>query len=75
MAVRVVDEYGDPVPHVMEATPAAPRAPIAASLHGNRTAATDLRGECRISGAVHCVRLSKDHKVAMAAAIVAARAR
>ncbi len=52
MAVRVVDEYGDPVPHVMvEATPAAPHAPIAASLHGNRTAATDLRGECRISGA------------------------
>jgi hypothetical protein len=51
ISVRVVDQYGDPVPNVeIEANPAVPGAPIAASVTGANRAFTNVLGEARISG-------------------------
>ena len=50
IAVRVVDEYGDPVPNVtVEATPVAPGGPTVARM-AYRAVATNALGESRISG-------------------------
>ena len=51
ISVRVVDDYGDPVPNVtVSVSPAVPGGPIAGSATGNQGNPTNALGEARYSG-------------------------